>query len=303
MRNSFIEKLEILAEKDDRVVLLTGDLGFSVLENFQRKFPDRFYNVGIAEQNMAGIATGLAEAGMIPFIYSIAPFTLVRPFEFIKNGAILHNLPIRIVAVGAGFEYGHLGFTHFLLEDIALTRIYNNLHCFAPINNLTANSVLEKSYDIQNPVYYRISKNMLNLSHALLPSYNNNSIVSFQEGVKKKVCVFSYAEITEEALQAKAKDDIFDLYSIIKYNPVPSNDIIEILKRYEVVITLEAHYANNGIGSLIAEIIAENGLGCKLKRMAISDTEFDLLGSPDFMYRSHNLDLDSILKIVKNLEV
>ena len=299
MRNSFISRLEILAEKDKRIVFLTGDLGFSVVESFQEKFPDRFFNVGIAEQNMAGIATGLAEAGMIPFIYSIAPFSLVRPFEFIKNGAVLHDLPIRVVAIGAGFEYGNLGFSHFLLEDIALTRIYSNLHCYAPGNNLVANSVLDSTYEVDNPVYYRISKNMLNLSNEMITDYKGDSIVSFQGGVLNNVCIFAYGEMAEEALKAKCEDDVFDLYSVVNYNPVPTNEIVEIISQYRAVVTLESHYINNGIGSLIAEIIAEHSLECKLKRMGIRRTNFKLLGNTDFMYQSNYIDKSSILKLVR----
>ena len=97
MRQAFIKKLCELAHKDPRIVLLTGDLGFSILEQFSEKFPDRFFNVGVAEQNMLGLATGLAEAGFIPFTYSIVTFSVLRPFEFIRNGAINHNLPIRVI--------------------------------------------------------------------------------------------------------------------------------------------------------------------------------------------------------------
>src|SRR5262245_54267742 len=105
MRVSFARSLVELAANDDRVVLLTGDLGYGALEPFAERFPDRFFNVGVAEQNMTGIATGLAEAGFLPFVYSIVPFAVLRPYEFIRNGPVLHALPVRIVGVGAGLEY------------------------------------------------------------------------------------------------------------------------------------------------------------------------------------------------------
>lgn len=300
MRNKFINTLEYLAEQDERIVFLTGDLGFSVVENFQQKFPQRFYNVGIAEQNMAGIAVGLAEAGMIPFIYSIAPFSLVRPFEFIKNGAILHNLPIRIVAIGAGFEYGDLGFTHYLLEDIALTRIYNNLTCYAPVNNLVAEQVLVNSYDHSGPVYYRISKNLNSLAEAQVSKYKQENIVSLQNKKNAKVAVFAHAEILEEALQVKETESNFDLFSIIKYNPLPREELLDILKKYDKVVTMEAHYKNNGLGSMIAEIIAEENLNIKFKRLGLETTDFSLLGNKNFMYQNYGVgkaDLISSIKI------
>ena len=117
MRNDFIDELVALAEADERVMLLTGDLGFMVLEEFAQRYPDRFVNCGVGEQNMLGVATGLAEAGFVPFAYSIATFATLRPYEFIRNGPALHDLPVRIVGVGGGFDYGHNGITHFALED------------------------------------------------------------------------------------------------------------------------------------------------------------------------------------------
>src|SRR5579864_4783610 len=112
MRQRFIRTLIDLAAADSRVVLLTGDLGYTVVEPFNERFPDRFFNLGVAEQNMVGVATGLAEAGYIPFVYSIATFASLRPFEFIRNGPVAHRLPVRIVGIGMGFEYGHDGPTH-----------------------------------------------------------------------------------------------------------------------------------------------------------------------------------------------
>src|SRR5687767_3231911 len=109
MRVGFIQELIDLASKDERVMLLTGDLGWSVIEPFADRFPERFLNVGVAEQNMLAIATGLAEAGRVPFVYSIATFASLRPYEFIRNGPVLHGLPVRVVGVGGGFEYGSAG--------------------------------------------------------------------------------------------------------------------------------------------------------------------------------------------------
>src|SRR5438477_3970004 len=122
MRRAFTNTLVELAEHDPRIMLLTGDLGYLALEPFSERFPDRFFNVGVAEQNMVGIATGLAEAGFIPFVYSIVTFATLRAYEFIRNGPILHRLPVRIFGIGGGFEYGSGGPTHYGLEDVAVMR-------------------------------------------------------------------------------------------------------------------------------------------------------------------------------------
>src|SRR5438093_3574694 len=123
MRRAFVNTLVELAESDPRILLLTGDLGYLALEPFSERFPDRFFNVGVAEQNMVGLATGLAEAGFIPFVYSIVTFASLRPYEFIRNGPILHQLPVRIVGVGGGFEYGPQGATHHGLEHVGVMRV------------------------------------------------------------------------------------------------------------------------------------------------------------------------------------
>src|SRR5262245_32799658 len=132
MRVTFFETLAELAASDRRIVLMTGDIGFMVLDAFVSRHPDRFFNAGVAEQNMMGLATGLAEAGFIPFVYSIIPFAVLRPYEFVRNGPVLHGLPVRIVGVGAGVEYGQHGFSHYGLEDIAVTRTHPNLAVLAP---------------------------------------------------------------------------------------------------------------------------------------------------------------------------
>src|ERR687884_1315702 len=105
MRKAFVQALVELAAQDSRILLLTGDLGYMALEPFAERFPGRFFNVGVAEQNLVGLATGLAEAGFVPFLYSIAPFASLRPYEFLRNGPVLHRLPVRVVGVGGGFDY------------------------------------------------------------------------------------------------------------------------------------------------------------------------------------------------------
>ena len=119
MRRAFVRTLVELAAANPRLLLLTGDLGYNALEPFAERFPDRFFNAGVAEQNMVGMATGLAEAGFIPFCYSIVTFASLRPYEFIRNGPVLHRLPVRIVGMGGGFDYGPQGATHHGLEDLA----------------------------------------------------------------------------------------------------------------------------------------------------------------------------------------
>src|SRR5580765_3495660 len=142
MRREFASTLTAAAERDERIVLLTGDLGFMVLEPFTERFPDRFFNVGVAEQNMVGVATGLAEAGYVPYVYSIATFASLRPYEFIRNGPVHQQLPVRVVGVGGGFDYGTNGPSHHALEDLAVMRAQPGLTVLAPADFAQARAAL-----------------------------------------------------------------------------------------------------------------------------------------------------------------
>ncbi|HMI90659.1 MAG TPA: hypothetical protein VK509_04815, partial [Polyangiales bacterium] len=158
MRSAFARGLLDLAAADERVVLLTGDLGFAVLEPFAERFPDRFWNAGVAEQNMVGMATGLAEAGYTPYVYSIATFASMRGYEFIRNGPALHDLPVRVVGVGGGFDYGHNGVTHFALEDYAVMRVQPRITTVVPADALQARAALRATTAVPGPIYFRVSK-------------------------------------------------------------------------------------------------------------------------------------------------
>src|ERR1700678_1284526 len=156
MRGAFAKTLTELAKEDERVFLLTGDLGYMALEPFAERFPDRFVNVGVAEQNMIGVAAGMAESGSLPFCFSIATFATLRQYEFFRNGPIAHKLPVRIVGVGGGFEYSHNGLSHFALEDIAVMRAQPALRVVAPADFRQTKTALEETWNLPEPIYYRI---------------------------------------------------------------------------------------------------------------------------------------------------
>ncbi|HEY7818764.1 MAG TPA: 1-deoxy-D-xylulose-5-phosphate synthase, partial [Vicinamibacteria bacterium] len=158
MRAAFAATLAELAERDGRILLLTGDLGYKALEPFSERFPRRFFNVGVAEQNMVGLATGLSESGFLPFVYSIATFASLRAYEFIRNGPVAHDLKVRIVGVGGGFDYGPAGFTHHGLEDVGVLRLQPGLTVMAPADSEQTRSILRDTYDRPGPFYYRLSK-------------------------------------------------------------------------------------------------------------------------------------------------
>jgi transketolase len=290
MRNAFVDELGVLAEADERVMLLTGDLGFMVLEDFEKRFPDRFINCGVAEQNMLGVATGLAEAGFIPFVYSIATFSALRPYEFIRNGPALHRLPVRIVGVGGGFDYGHNGVTHFALEDYAVMRTQPSITTVAPADAAQARAALHATADVPGPVYFRISKRGDTLP-GLEGRFELGRLAVVREGAD--VAIVAIGSISHEAVAAAellAEQGIEAAVAVVpSFNPSPSDDIAALLDGKQAVLSVEAHYRNGGLGSLVAETIAERGLDCRLLRAGVAHMPEGEAGSQRFLEDRHNL--------------
>jgi transketolase len=301
MRKAFVQAIIDIASQDKRVVLLTGDLGFMVLEPFVKAFPSRFLNAGVAEQNMVGMATGLAESGYLPFVYSIVPFSVLRPFEFIRNGPIYHRLPVRVVGVGEGFDYGHNGFTHFALEDIALMRTQPGITTVVPADCQQALNAIRATYDLPGPVYYRLGKNDQLAMPELAGSFELGHLASVLDG--KDILVLASGGIACEALEAcklLKTDGLNPAMAIVSaFNPSPEEELAALLSCYSLVCTVEEHYLNGGLGSWVAEVISERGLPSRLMRFGVNSTPSCRTGSQQYMFKQHGLDRASIAARVR----
>lgn len=295
MRNPFIETLTELAEIDQRIVLLTGDLGFTVLEPFAERFPDRFYNVGVAEQNMIGLATGLAEAGMIPFAYSIATFASMRAYEFIRNGPVLHQLPVRIVGIGGGFDYGHNGATHYALEDVGVLRLQPGLAVVVPADDAHARSALAETYTLPGPVYYRISKGNASIP-GLDGPFDLGRLARLREG--GDVAIVAMGPIVGEGLAAAdrlAQHGVQAAVALVpSFNPAPEDDLVDLLSAVPLAVTVESHFVSGGLGTLVAEVIADRGLPTRLHRCGIADLPRGLTGSQRFLEDRHGISAATV---------
>ncbi|MEP6801148.1 MAG: transketolase C-terminal domain-containing protein [Acidobacteriota bacterium] len=296
MRAAFVRTLLEAAEADPRILLLTGDLGYSVLEPFAERFPGRFFNVGVAEQNMVGVATGLAEAGFIPFVYSIVTFATLRPYEFIRNGPVSHQLPVRIVGVGGGFEYGPAGPTHYGLEDIAVMRVQPGITCLAPADHEQASAAIRATWNLPGPVYYRLGKD----DRTVIPGLGGRFSLGRAEriGDGKDVVFIATGAIAMEATAAAeelSRQGIGCAVLVVaSLTPPPTLDLVDALTGIPLAVTVEAHYVNGGIGSLVAETIAEHRLGCRLVRRGVGRLTGPF-GSQEFMQRQHGLSRESLV--------
>jgi transketolase len=297
MRSAFIRTLEELAERDQRILLLTGDLGYMVLESFAEKFPERFFNLGVAEQNMVGVATGLAEAGFTPFVYSIATFAALRPFEFIRNGPILHHLPVRIVGIGGGFEYGVNGASHFGLEDVSLMRGQPGMTVIAPADHEQARAALLATWDLPGPVYYRIGKD----DSARVPRLGGRFELGRAQVIREgdDLLLIAMGSIASEAAAAaealSAQGISCTVLVVASMSPAPADDLAEVLARFPVALTIEAHYVVGGLGSLVSEVIAERGLRCRVIRCGVKDSPNGWSGSQSYLLQTNGLSSDMLV--------
>ena len=298
MRRAFVETLTELASRDPRILLLTGDLGFMVLEPFANAYPGRFFDAGIAEQNMVGVATGLAEAGFIPFVYSIVTFAVLRPFEFIRNGPIAHRLPVRIVGVGGGFEYGTNGISHYGLEDIGVLRTQPSLTIVCPCDGGQARTAIAATWDLPGPVYYRLGKD----DRIVVPGLNGRFELGRGEIVRKGddlLLIAAGTAATEAVNAARELDEAgigCTVLLVSSFNPGPRADVLAQLERFDTVITVETHYTTGGLGSWVAEVIAESNVKCRLIRHGVEELPGSNSGSQAYLHDRHGFSSSHLVR-------
>lgn len=296
MRLTFIKTLVELAQNDARIVLLTADLGYSALEPFKEQFPDRFINVGVAEQNMVGVATGLAEAGFVPFVYSIVTFASLRPYEFIRNGPIAHELPVRIAGVGGGMEYSHNGLSHFGVEDIAVMRTQPGLSVFAPADARQTQTILHSTWNLKGPIYYRLGKDDRTVVPGLEGVFKQGEAQLIKDG--KDCLLISMGAVSNETAAAASQltsNGISCAHAVLaSINPVPNESFASLLSNYPYVFTVEAHYVQGGLGSLVSEFITDYGIKSKLTRIGLTRTPDSITGDQAFLYDRYGLSPQAI---------
>jgi transketolase len=302
VRGAFLDELLSIAEQDERLMLLTGDLGFSVLEPFAERFPGRFLNVGVAEQNMVAVATGLAEAGFVPYVYSIATFASMRPYEFIRNGPLLHNLPVRIVGIGGGFDYGHNGITHYALEDLSIMRTQPRMTVVTPSDPQQARSALRAVHELDGPAYLRVSKGDVQIP-GLEGRFCLGGLELLPGGDDGEIALIASGPIAREAMSAAKRLESSGVGATVavcaSLSPAPVSDLVELLSRVQVALTVEDQYVNGGLGSLVCEVAAEHGLATRVVRQGVCEMPTGLTGSQRYLHRTQGLSGDQIARAAR----
>jgi len=300
MRGTLARTLAELAAERNDIVFLTADLGFMALEPFSSAAPHRFINVGVAEQNMIGLATGLAEAGFRPYTYSIATFATLRPYEFIRNGPVAHRLPVRIVGVGAGFDYGSAGNTHHCLEDIAALRPQAALTIVSPADFQQAATAFRQTVDHAGPIYFRLSKDDQTIVPGLDGRFELGRAVKLRDGADVLFVVVGTvaAEVCRAADGLQALGIDAGIVVVSSFNPAPTQDILDALTRPRLVVTVEEHSVAGGLGSLVAEIVAEHRVPAKLVRCGVQGAPPLRSGSQRFLRNLCGLTAERLTETV-----
>lgn len=289
MRTAFIKTLIELARIDKHIYLLVGDLGYSVVEPFAGEFPNRFINIGVAEQNMTGIAAGLALSGKTVFTYSIANFPTLRCLEQIRNDICYHNANVKIVAVGGGLAYGALGVTHHGIEDLAIMRALPNMIVIAPGDPMEAVLATRAVVEWTGPCYLRLGKAGEPVVHQTPPDFQIGKGITIRKGNDATLIatgsmlyntVQAAEMLTEEGIQVR----VLSMHTI---KPLDAEAVMAAAQETGAIVTVEEHSIIGGLGSAVAEVLAEAGNpGMLFRRIGLGDRFCDEVGNQKYL---HNL--------------
>jgi len=303
MRNAFVRELLKRAETDERIFVITPDLGFSVWEPFRERYPSRFLNAGIAEQNAVGIAAGLALAGHIAYVYSIIPFVTMRAYEQIRVDAAYMNTNVRIVGVGAGFAYGGQGPTHHGLEDVALMRALPNMTVCCPGDDIEARELTTASFEHAGPMYIRLGKSGEPRVHEPNTRIALGEPIELQAGSQVAVLAtgtaLRHAQEWVQRLRAEIDPIEAALISVPTVKPFPVKVIHKYAERGIPIVTVEEHSVIGGLGSAAAEALAELDGSVRLRRFGLPDAFCREVGSHSYLLERSGFHYERFQDIVR----
>jgi len=302
MRDAFLDKLTQLAEKDKDVVLLTADLGFGVFEDFESRFPGQYFNVGVAEQNMTGLAAGLALEGKKVITYSIGNFPTLRCLEQIRNDACYHDLNITIVASGGGFSYGSLGMSHHTTEDVAILRALPGMIVVAPGTAWEVDKATEVLVESEGVSYLRLDKTVAQVDSQT--QFSIGSSIRYKEG--GDITLLTTGGILSDVIQAaellQEQNINARVVSMHTVKPIDKDSIIAAANETGGIVTIEEHNIDGGLGSAVAEICMDNGVTPKVfLRIGLDNKYSSIVGTQDYLKEHYGMNQAAIVQKVLNL--
>ena len=286
MRNAFADELTKLGTEDPRIVMLSGDIGNRLFDRFKDAQPERFFNCGVAEQNMMGVAAGMAMSGLRPVAYTITPFVTTRCLEQIRTDAAYHEVPVTVVAVGAGLAYAGLGPTHHACEDVAFLRSIPNMVVIAPGDAWEVRAALRAILCQDRPAYMRMGKKGEPVVHkGPIEDFQIGRAIMLAEG--SDVCLLSTGNMLPEAMKAgQALGERGISARVVSFHtlkPLDEGCLAECFQRFAGVVTIEEHSVIGGLGAAVAEWAVDAGVDArKLLRIGTPDKFFKLSGEQEF---------------------
>lgn len=302
MRTAFIETLHELAAQDERIWLLCGDLGFSVLEGFAERFPGRYVNVGVAEQNMTGIAAGLAMSGKVVFTYSIANFPVMRCLEQIRNDVCYHNLNVKIVSVGGGVAYGSAGYTHHGVEDLGVMRLLPNMTTLAPGDPVETRLLTRAVVEQPGPCYLRLGKAGEPVVHTSQPELRIGKAAVLRKGADGTL-ISSGATLgiaMQAAADLAARGVQVSVLSMPSVSPLDTDALLGAVRETGRIVTVEDHGVG-GLGSAAAEVLAGTNTSTRFAAMHFGSRPAVTAGSQAALQKAHGITAPDIVATMMSL--
>ena len=303
MRTTFIRTLTEQAAKDPRVTLAVGDLGFGVVVDFAQRFPRQFLNAGVAEQNMTGIAAGMALSGRIVFTYSIANFPTLRCIEQIRNDVCYHRANVVVVAVGGGYSYGALGMTHHATEDLGVLRMLPRMTVIAPGDPVEAAAATRAVAAGIGPVYLRLGRDKEPIVHQEPIAWQLGQAITVREGGDVTLIVTgAMLASVVEAADLLARDGIAaKVLSMHTLKPLDVEAVTAAARAGGRVVTIEEHSVLGGLGARVAETLCEAGIpGVRFRRIGLPSEFLKVVGDQDYLRKVQGLDVPSLCRRVKD---
>ena len=300
---AFVKTLTELARKDKNVWLITGDLGFSVFEEFIKEFPDQYLNTGVTEQNLMGVAAGLAMMGKKPFVYSISTFASMRPYEQIRNDIAYQNLPVVIIGGGSSFSYSTFGCTHVPLEDLAIMRVMPNMAVTCPGDAKEVEALLHEAYKRTSPTYMRIAKRGEPVVHTSIENIVLGKMTELKSGTDATILVTGRqvpnALAAAETLEKEGKK--IRVLSVHTLKPFDEEVLIKAAKETKALITVEEHSIIGGLYGAVAETLIKNQIMVPVKALGITDEFPKGVGSQEYFLERYHLTPTGIVEALQKV--
>jgi len=304
VREAVIRKLTALAEKDRRIILITGDLGFGVLTDFAKRFPKQYLNAGVAEQNLLGLAVGLSLEGRVAIAYSIANFPTLRCLEQVRNDACYHEANVKIVAIGGGFSYGALGFSHHATEDIAILRSLPGMTVVSPGDRWEAGEAIEALIRTPGTAYLRLDKSYANTDPPPQIRFELGRFRKVKEGTHLSLLVTGgiLGTAMNAATALEGRGISCRVYSVHTIKPFDHDELATAVAETGGILTIEEHTLEGGLGSVVAESCLDRGLRPRaFARMGLPGTFSSIVGSQEYLRKRYHLDSGSIEAAISRL--